>query len=132
MNALETGLYTKLSAGTALTTLLGGTAIYNALATQGTALPYVVFFKSSGGDDNTSPRRARSLVYTVKAVADRAYTAGDIDDELDTLLHEATLTVTGWNDYWIMREVDVSYEERLANGNVVFHRGGQYRIRLSQ
>lgn len=132
MNAVETALYTKLSGGTALTGLLGGTAIYNAVVTQGTALPYAVFFESSGGDDNSSPRRARSLLYTAKGVAERAYTANAIDEAMDALLHEGALSITGWNDYWVMRETDVAYEEKLANGNVVYHRGGQYRIRISE
>lgn len=43
MNATDAALYSKLSSDTALTTLLGGTAIYNAVIPRDVALPCVVF-----------------------------------------------------------------------------------------
>lgn len=128
--SMGSALYSTLAAGTALTSLLGGTAIWNGLVPQGTATPYVVF-TFSGQDDNTSPRRARTIVATVKAVDDDQASAEEIDDELDALLHEATLTVTGWNNYWTARESDVSYEQDL--GNVIYyHRGARYRVRIAE
>ena len=42
-NALNTGIYSTLSGGTALTTALGGTAIYYQQAPDEAALPYVVW-----------------------------------------------------------------------------------------
>ena len=130
--SMGSALFSKLAAGTALTTKLGGTAIYNTLAPQGQATPYVVFFHSAGGDDNTSPRRARSSVYTVKAVSTVGQlNAGEIDDLVDTLLHEQSLTVTGWGNYWLARVADIAYAE--DSGGVLFwHRGGQYRIRIAE
>lgn len=131
LNAMGSALYSTLAAGTALTTKLGGTAIYETLAPQGTAPPYVVLFMSAGGDDNDSPRRARSMVYTVKAVSTTgALDAVEIDAEVDTLLHLQTLTITGWGNYWTARVTDIAYNE-LAGGVMYYHRGGQYRIRVA-
>ena len=131
-NAIGSALYTVLAAGTALIAKLGGTAIYQSPAQQGKALPYVVFFPSGGGDDNTSPKRARSPVWTVKAVSSAgALNAGEIDDLVDDLLHGKALTVTGWGNWRTTRESDVAYEELVA-GQVVWHRGGLYRIRLTK
>jgi len=130
--AMGTALYSTLAAGTALTTKLGGTEIYNAIAPQGTTPPYVVFSYSGGGDDNTSPRRARSMVYTVKAVSTEGpRQAGEIDALVDTLLHLQPLTVTGWGNYWTARESDVSYSQE-AGGVIYWHRGAQYRIRIAE
>jgi hypothetical protein len=130
--AMGSALYSKLAAGAALTSMLGGTAIYDTLAPQTQPTPWVVFFHSAGGDDNTSPRRARSLVYTVKAVSTvGSLEAGEIDDLVDTLLHEQTLTVTGWGNYWMARVADIAYTEE-SGGVLFWHRGGQYRIRIAE
>jgi len=128
---MGSALYTKLAAGTALTTLLGGTAIYNGLVPQGTATPYVVYQFTSGSDLNSSPRRARDYVVTIKAVSDEQAEAENVDDALDTLMHEATLTITGWGNYWTARDQDVVYEQ-YAGGIVYWHRGARYRIRVAE
>lgn len=125
-------IYTALAAGTALVAELGGTAIWEALAPQGTSPPYVVYFHSGGGDDNDSPRRARSPLWTVKAVAETQQKAKDIDDEIDALLHLSSLTLGSWYNYWMAREVDVRYTEPGPGGMVYWHYGGQYRIRIAE
>ena len=132
MNSLEEAIYTTLTGGTALVAKLGGTAIYNTLAPQETALPYVVFNKGAGTEANSSPRRAQDYVYTVKAVSTTHKEAGEIDDLVDDLMHDGTLTVTGWNDYWCRRESDVAYAEPAGDGKLVWHQGAQYRIRLAE
>ena len=65
---LGSAIYATLAAGTALIGELGGTRIYEALAPQGQALPYVVYFRAGGGDDNSSPRRTRSEQWVVKGI----------------------------------------------------------------
>lgn len=126
---LGSALYTKLAAGTALITELGGTAIWDTLAPQDQSLPYLVFFYSGGGDENRSAKRARSLVYTVKAVAESKSKAEAIDAEVDTLLHQQTLTISGWDNWWTARVADVAFVQS-AGGVLHWHRGGQYRIRI--
>jgi len=132
MNALETALYSKLTDGTALTAKLAGTAsVYNQIAPRGAAMPYVVFGLQGGGDENITPARFKNLVYSVKAVSESSMkSAGEIDAEIDNLLHKGTLSVTGWGVMWCMREADYRYTETTAEGRNVWHVGGNYRIRL--
>ena len=132
MNAIDDAVNSALVAGTALITALGGTAIYWRIADQGTPYPYVTFSKATGTEENSSPRRARRVMYTVMAVSDNPDKAGDIDDEIDTLLHGATLTITGWGNYRTARETDIDYEEVTNAGQVVYHRGGQYGIWIAE
>lgn len=134
MLAIEEALYNQLKSGTALTALLGGTAIYNQLAPAGTAISYpvVIFTESAGVEDNDSPRRCKTMTYQVTAISDTSKKeAVQIDDAIDTLLHGGTLSITGWSDYWMMRQSDVSYVEQVSGGRVLWHEGGLYRIRIS-
>jgi len=129
---MGSALYSQLAAGTALVNKLGGTAIYNTDVPQGIAPPYVVFSFAGGGDDNTSPRRARTVVFTAKAVTTSGLrNAAEIDGLVDTLLHMKTLTVTGWGNYWTARTTDVAFAQE-AGGIMYHHVGGQYRIRLAE
>lgn len=135
--ALGSALYSQLAAGTALTTKLGGTAIYNRLAPDDASLPYVVFFVSSDSEDNTSPRRAMSWVYTVKAVTvDTSGVSGqllaaELADLLDALVHEQTITIASWGNYQTTRTTGIEYAEPGA-GVMYWHSGGQYRVRIAE
>jgi len=132
LNEVEVGLYGKLAAGTALTALLGGTLIYNGLAPQGRSLPYVLFSQQSGVSDNATPTRSEDFLYQVKGLsASGMAAAGSIASAIDTLLHNTTLTVSGWTNYSIRRERHVRYEE-TESGERVSHAGAVYRIRISQ
>lgn len=135
MLVFEEQLYNLLKAGTALIGLLDGTAIYNELGPTGKetrTYPLVIFTKSSGIDDNDSPRRAKSLVYQVTGISDKGKKeAATIDNAVDGLLQDASFTVTGWGDYWCRRESDISYVEMIAGGKVLWHEGALYRIRLA-
>jgi len=130
--ALETALFSTLSGGTALTGALGGTAIYNRIAPETQSPPYVIFQWQGGGDENMTPNRTRRLRYTVRAVAENLDQAGTIAGHVDTLLHQQTLTVTGWANFWLAREQDVAYVEIDAAGQPVYHTGGVYEIRIDQ
>ena len=131
-NALETALYGALAAGTALTTTLGGTAIYNTLAPRDKALPYVIFSQQAGREDNETPRRTFTGRYLVKGVANSLLAAGTIADQADALLHDAALTVTGWTNYRMQRTNTVRYIETTDAGEQVGHAGAVYEIRLSE
>jgi hypothetical protein len=134
MLIFEEQLYSTLAAGTALTELLGGTAIYNDLGPEGTAITYplVIFTKSSGIDDNDTPRRAKSLVYQVTALSEDKKEGEQIDNAVDQLVHGASFTISGWGDYWCARVSDISYSEMLAGGKVLYHEGGLYRVRIAR
>jgi len=134
MLVFEEQLYNTLKAGTALVGLLAGTAIYNELGPMGSAITYplVIFTKSSGVDDNDSPRRAKTLVYQVTGISDKGKKeAMQIDNAVDGLLQNASFTVTGWGDYWCRRESDISYVEMIQGGKILWHEGALYRVKLA-
>jgi hypothetical protein len=130
MNAVAAGLYTTLSGGTALTSLLGGTAVYQQQAPDGAALPYVVFSKAAGGPENSDPHDRRDLTYFVRAYAVSAKSAGAIDAAVEALLHRRNLSVTGRKTLWCARSADLETVETQPNGVPVYMAGGMYRIRI--
>lgn len=132
MNALEQSLYQTLTGGTALTSLLGGTAnVYNQSIPSTGSYPCVVFTFSGGGDANQTPLRRKDVLYSIKAISQTSVAnAGAIDAQIDALLHSATLAVTGWANYWTAREGDISYTEVTERGERYYHNGGVYRFRL--
>lgn len=131
MNAFEAALYARLTGTAALTALLASaTSVYNELAERDASLDYVVFSLNAGGPTNRSPRRAEMLVYLVKGLSTGAKTAGAIDDQIDAALHDQLLTVTGYTNYWLMRESRVRYVETTDAGKLIYHAGGLYRARL--
>ncbi len=130
MNAIETALYGKLSAATALTTALGGSFIYNRHAPQGQGLPYIVFVHAGGGHENINPSNLQDHVYLIKAVAAASQQAGTLDGLVSAALHGTTLTVSGYTNFWTAREEEVQLTEQGAGGTFVYHCGAYYRIRI--
>jgi len=132
-NALNTAIYSTLSAGTTLTALLAGTsAIYNMQAVDGATFDYVVWNTQGGGDDNLTAHRTKNLVLFVRGYSSTsAARAGSIDTQIDALLHKAVLTVSGWSNFWAAREEDVATVEVTESGNKIWMAGGMYRLRLA-
>ena len=116
MNELNAALYSRLSGGTALTGLLGGTAIYHAQAP----------------DENQTANRTKNALVYVRAYANKAATAGSIDAAADALLHDSPLTVTGYTNFWIRRDGDVELIENTPNGAKIYSSGATYRVRLDK
>lgn len=129
IGVLETALFNKLNV-TAVKTTAGATGVYNRIAPQGAVLPYVIFQWQGGGDENDHSRRSRNIIYTVKALALTVVAAETIDAACDVLLHNGSLTVTGYNTFWLRREGDVAYQETDPTGKAVFHSGAMYRVRI--
>lgn len=134
-NALNVAMLNKLAVGTSLTALLssGSTSLYYQLAPDEAGLDYVVWNWQGGGDDNTSPHRTKNLVLYARGYSSVGpKRAGEIDAQLDALLHKQSLSVTGWNNFWLMRERDVSQVE-IDTANVkTWMAGGMYRTRIEQ
>ena len=131
MNAIGTALWTKLTADSTLTGMLAGTAaIYRTQATEGAALPYVVYSLYAGGPLNIVSSDLREPVYFIRGYGTTMNQAGSIDDRISALLHKGTLAVTGWNNYSLLREEDLELSEEIPNGQFVFMAGGLYRICL--
>jgi hypothetical protein len=130
MNAISSAIYTTLQQGTALTALLAGTnSIYKDNA--GTAeYPYVVFNLQGGGEENQTPNRSKNVVYFIRAYTkESTAAAGNIDTQIDNLLHGKTLTISGRTNFWTAREAEFENTEYLGNGEPVYMAGAFYRIR---
>lgn len=130
-NALNTAIYSTLSGGTALTNLLGGTAIYYQQAPDNRSAPYVIYNLQGGGYENIEPRDMWNGVYFVRGFSPNAATAGSIDAQAHALLHKKALSVAGWTNFWLVRESDMALVENMPNGSKLYMAGGMYRIRLS-
>jgi hypothetical protein len=129
VNVIETGLYTKLNVS-AITTKLGGSYIYDPVAPPGQARPYVIFTHTGGGYENINPSNLQGHLYLVKGVANSKKMAGEIHDLILTALHNQTVTVSGYTNFWTAAEEEVRMVEVLDDGKTVFHCGAYYRIRI--
>ena len=134
INELAGTMYSRLSGGTALTSLLASTAsIYHGRVPDGAAFPYVVFNLQGGGDENITPSRMKNIVLYVRGYSKTSQAgAGSIDAQIDALLHGQTLSVSGWVNFWTARESDLSGFEPMPNGETIWNAGGMYRIRIDK
>lgn len=132
ITALETALYSTLSTTSALITELGGTFIYNKQAPQSPGDKYVVFRQQAGGDLNDTPIRHRNLVYSIFGVAKTQEAAAAIDTQIDTALHNGSLSITGWSNLWLAREGDVNLSEVDSGGVTRYRVGGLYRVLMDK
>jgi len=131
MNEINKTLYDTLKAGTALTALLGGTLIYHNQAPDNSAYPCVVFSQQAGHDENDTPKRRKSMAMFVRAYSKTsAAHAGSIDAQIDTLLHGKNLSVSGWANFWCVRDLNFDLIENLPSGEKIWMQGAFYRIRL--
>jgi hypothetical protein len=128
VTALASALYTKLRTTAELITELGGTFIYNKQAPQNPNDNYVVFSQQAGGDVNDTPIRERSVLYTIFGIALTQAKAAAIDTDIDTALHLAELTISGWSNLWLARETDVNISQIDSGGVTRYHVGGIYRV----
>ena len=134
MNDLEAAIFSKLTGASTVTSLLATSgSVFNVTVPTGYGYPLILFNLQGGGDLNDTPRRAKEPLYQVKALSDISmYEAGQIDDAMDAVLHNTTLTVSGWTNYWCARESDVRFAESLPDGSYIYHSGGIYRIGVSK
>ena len=127
MNALNAGIYTALSSGTALTALLGGTSIYHLQAPDDAALPYVVYSWQGGGRVGFVPNLTDQLEF-IRAYGTTAYQAGTIDGAITALLDGVAISVTGWTVAMLHRQDDFESVETLPSGDKTYAMGGIYRV----
>jgi hypothetical protein len=108
-NILNSAIYTRLAAGTALTTALGGTAIYYQLAPDNAALPYVVWSYQAGPTEpnRTHHRDPEALIY-IRAYADDAAEAGRLDAAIDAALRTTPPAVAGYSNRWFSRNESIA------------------------
>ena len=111
--------------------LLPGTAcIYRDQAPDGATLPFVVFSLQAGGPLNITPSDLRDEVYFVRGYGTTPIQAGNVDGQISALLHQGTITVTGYSTIWLVRETDLELVETLPDGTREWMAGAFYRISL--
>jgi hypothetical protein len=134
MNALNSAIYSRLQTTSAITSLLSGTtAIYNQQAPENAVLPFIVFSTPSELDENMTQNRTKNNVVFIRAYSGvSASQAGSIDAAIDTALHLIPLTVSGWTNFWMVREQGIELVETQPTAKNVFMSGANYRVRLDK
>jgi|TARA_R110002020_G_scaffold47166_6_gene134353 hypothetical protein len=130
---LDTAVYSVLNVAAVTNEATGG--VFNGIAPHSTTPPFVVFQAMSKLDEYWSfaGGRGGSAVYMVKAI-DRSpwpKSAGDIDTQIDSVMQDASLSVTGHSLLSCRREEDV-YLVEDQEGVIYQHVGGLYRITADQ
>lgn len=128
---LDTAIFTVLNVQTLHTVAPGG--VHNGVAPKGTKAPFVVFQGMPAMHDYTFSKRFVDVLYQVKAISESPWPkeASDIDTVIDTILQDASLTITGYSALCCRREQDIKYPEEV-NGKQFFHVGGIYRVMADQ
>ena len=132
LNKMSTTLYSTLTGGTALTALLSGTAaVYNTKAPDTATYPYVVFSLQAGQPLNINPSDIREEVYWIRAHSQTSMgNAGSIDAQISNLIDRKTLSISGYTNYFTVREQEVAIVEQAPDGVDVFTAGAMYRISI--
>jgi len=132
VNALNAAIYSKLNAATALTNLLAGTtSIYYQQAPDEASYDYVVFSHQAGGPANIYAGDLRDqLVFVRGYSATGPAAAGSIDAQISALLHRNSVSVSGYDNFWLVRQEEFNLIENAPNNNKVWMAGAIYRIRL--
>lgn len=133
-NALGSAVYTKLTAGTALTALLAGTtSIYNVEPPFEAAYSYVVFNIQTGSEANDSAHRVKEITLQVRAYSTALNTAGSIDAACDALLHRQALNISGWSEIFTpQRTQDIELIEYDEANRPIYTRGGLYDLTIEK
>jgi hypothetical protein len=135
--AVRRAIYGKLSGDTTLNNLLGTPAtgfsksIYHAQAPAAAAFPFVILNKQSGVPTEAfnNPSAFEDDIWLVRAT-DRnttADTAEAVAARVQTLLNDATLTISGATHLYLRRQSDVEYLETVE-GVRYAHCGALYRL----
>lgn len=127
--SVGSALYAALttSAGTAFY----GTRVFEQLAPEGVALPYVVFTQIAGGNDNLTPNSSADLVYSVECIAQSLGSArtgnGYIQSALGSVQFQ--FNVTGYSNYACQRQEAFARLDNVG-GTQYWRRGDNYRVRF--
>lgn len=128
---VKAALWSRLATDGTLTTLLGGTAVFDGVAPLGTGPPFVVYAWQGGGPEHSLSRHLwDNTLWTVKAVTEGSSTvlAGQVAERIDVLLDDATLSISGATQLYLRRAEDVEYGEISDEGDRFNHVGAVYRL----
>lgn len=130
IQAIFTGLYSKLSGGTALTALLAnGSAIYYQKPPDNATYPFIVMGMQSGVVETFSAHKADNVLANIMAYGTTNASVWSIADAVNTLLDGAALTVSGATNFATMREMYLEFVETPPDETSIYSSGGLYRIR---
>ena len=130
---LDTAIYSVLNVASVTNEATGG--VFNSIAPQGTEPPFVIFQAMSKTDEywSFSSGRGGAAVYMVKEVTRGPWpkSAGDIDTQIDSVMQDASLSVSGFSLLTCRRQEDV-YLIEDDEGVIYQHVGGLYSINADQ
>ena len=129
---LDTAIFSTLNVASVTNEATGG--VFNSVAPQGAEPPFVVFQVMSKTDDYFAyTGRGAEAVYMVKAIDQSPWpkSAGDIDTQVDSVMQDASLSITGFSLLSCRREEDI-YLVEDQEGVIYQHVGGLYRIVADQ
>jgi len=130
--ALGSALYQKLANDATVASQIGGTAaprLYWQLAPPDTEYPLVIFSLGAGNIPNMTPHDAVNWVYRITAIAQTRAAAEDVHNAVYTALHEQTLSVDGWDVYWMACERVAVPPVEVVDGHYYWRFAADYRIR---
>lgn len=132
--ASRSALYGKITASSAVTSLLSGTAsVYYGVAPASAAFPLIVFQQTSGVPVYSFKQNGAAYeneVWMIKAI-DRSTSSNTVDSiahALDTALTDANLSIAGYSQMYLKRESDVPPIVETVEGQQYRHAGAQFRL----
>lgn len=128
---VEKAIFDTLNVAAVVAVATGG--VYNSQARKKTKPPYVIFQIMAKTDENSFNGRYANAIYMVKAVSQSEWPkeALDVDTQIDSVMEDASLTVSGYSNLLCRRESDFILAETV-NGQIWQHAGGLYRIIADQ
>lgn len=135
LGAIDNWTHDALAAKTNLNTLVGG-QIWRKRAKQGAAMPYCLFGFQSGQDVQGlgTIRLLTRPLFFVKLVFQGPVTSA-IDtalNELDDAMGKVSVAVSGGYVISARRMSILDYDETDEKSSPIFHRGGLYRLEVSE
>lgn len=128
--AIETGLFSKLSAAAGTVLWGAGTAVrvYAEQAPALTTAPYVIFFHVAGGDENMNPAGSFDVIYQVECWANVLAQARQGQTYINAALHHQTLTISGATNFWTVQQ-DLIRSVENVDGKQFWRRGATFQFR---
>lgn len=131
-------LHSKL-AGTSAITDITSTRIYHRQAESGTTYPVVLFYSGAATVENTTPRISMDDVWRVESTTiqgngsnENEQAAYALHQAVYTALHQQTLTIAGWSNFWMACERQQSLPPENTDGTQFWRFVWDVRIRISE
>lgn len=132
-NALQAGIYTRLTGYSSLTTALGGSKVYDNVP-QGTVAPYVVIGEDTSVDFDTKTGNGWEITLTLHCwdfLAKGRKSVKNLQSLIYDALHnqESNVTVTGFSLIMLRCEYNESFQDTTIDGGADNYYHGVMRFR---